>query len=539
MKLLLRLFSCSLATLVLGCCTQHHRPETDAARRPLTGSAESRQQGLAQALADAEKALADGLQDPAIRARYNAAVLRAAQAWMSISSDSSRTAAIACQSGDRAYTLKASWPSRLKFDELIPASTIKSRELKRRITRDGVGVPFVAWWKHNEERAKQEPFMNVGGYVSPVTATLSFSDAAGGKRTASLVLHDPRVQDTAIISGKTQTLAEDITSVGEFVLSLKEVRMSGLGALLRSGNHLDKLGLISLEPPAPNRVPVILVHGLMSKPATWQNVVNELWSDPLLQKSCQFYFFRYPTGVPVIYSAAKLRERLGVLHDELKRSGDRTNYNRMVLIGHSMGGLVSKSQVQESGDRLWVNVFGATPDKLNLSKDEVKALRSYLEYKPNPYVSRVIFVATPHRGSSLASGTLGSIGNRLVNLPNHIMGDALNMLQGQAPERGPIADLLKQGVPTSIDNLSPKSKFVQTSINLPLRPGLHVHSIIGNKKQKPLNDPSCSDGFVPYTSAHLDGVESELIVPYGHSAHEHPMAVDEIRRILHEHVRKL
>ena len=441
-------------------------------------------------------------------------------------------------SGHQTFELKASWPKDLRFDELVPAQQIKSRELKRRITTDGIGAPFVSLWKHSDERASKEPFMAVGGYISPVTATITFRLQSSGTSTASLVLHDPREVDSVTINGKSQPLAEDITAVGELLLSNRKVRMSGLGALLHSESHLDKLGLIALEKPAPDRIPVILVHGLMSRPATWQNVVNELWSDPKLQRTCQFYFFRYPTGVPVIYSAAKLRQKLTELHDTLSRQGAGWNAEHMVLIGHSMGGLVSKSQVQDSGDRLWVNIFGSTPDKLGMSKEQAAALRAYLEYKPNPYISRVIFVATPHRGSSLASGRLGSVGNWLVSLPNTIMNDAFNIMQGKAPENGPLAELLAKRVPTSIDNLSPKSKFVQTSINLPLRPGLHVHSIIGNKKQKPLSDPSCSDGFVPYTSAHLDGVESELIVPYGHSAHEHPQAVNEIRRILHEHVTK-
>lgn len=538
MNLRLRWISCSLAALVLSACTTHQRPEF-VAERSLSGlNTDARQTALAKALAEAEQASLSGLNTTESRQRYNAAVSSAVKLWVALSNDE-RSKPLVCTQGDKSFTLQASWPKKIVFDTLIDAHDIESREMKRRITREGVGEPFVAWWKFTDERAAKEPFMASAGYLSPLTATITFSKGSNGKQAASLVLHDPRSVKEVRLAGASRPLAEDITAVGEFLLSRSEVRMSGLGALLRSGKNLDKLGLIALERPDPERVPVVLVHGLMSRPATWQNVVNELWSDPKLQRTTQFYFFRYPTGVPVIYSAAKLRERLGVLHRELNVHGVSPGSREMVLIGHSMGGLVSKAQVQSSGDKLWVNVFGSTPDRLNLSQKEIDALRSYLEYQPNPYVSRVIFVATPHRGSSLAAGTFGAIGRGLVNLPNHIMSDAVSMLQGEAPEHGPLADMLRRGVPTSIDNLSPKSKFVQTSINLPLRPGLHVHSIIGNKKQKPLNDPACSDGFVPYTSAHLDGVESEKIVPYGHSAHEHPMAVEEIRRILHEHVRGL
>jgi len=334
-------------------------------------------------------------------------------------------------------------------------------------------------------------------------------------------------------------LAADFSAPGEFFLSQTQARMSGIGALLSTNTNLDKLGLIALEPPKRERIPVIFVHGLMSRPATWQNVINELWSDPQIRSQYQFYFFRYPSGVPVVYSAARLRERLDTLHGEYVKTGSRKHHHHMVLIGHSMGGLVSKSQVQDSEDKMWVNVFGSTPDNLNLSQAQIDSLRKYLEYKANPHVDRVVFVATPHRGSHLAQGWGGNLGSRLVRLPAHMVADVTSVLQRDLPEDSPLRRLVQEGLPTSISNLSPSSKFVQTSIAIPLRAGLHVHSIIGNKRQLPLKDPRCSDGVVPYSSAHLDGVESEFVVSSGHGAHEHPEAVAEIRRILHLHLAEL
>ncbi|MBL9116154.1 MAG: hypothetical protein JNJ83_14195 [Verrucomicrobiaceae bacterium] len=533
MKLGPRLILCLLVALPLSSCVSHQKQSSVSRRSFAFGN---KQGDLYRSLAEVRDASRLDLALASNQAEYNEAVEMAVGAWMEACDHKPQRGSRIISKDGHVVNIHANWPQNLEFDELISAREVKSRALKRRIAKSGVGAPFVAWWKYSDTRAEQEPFMAAGGYLSPVTATISVSVTKGNGLHAVLTLHDPRTVESVLINGKSTPLAEDISAVGEFLLSRKEIRMSGLGALLSSENHLDKMGLIALERPNPDRVPVVFVHGLMSKPATWQNVVNELWSDPKLQSSSQFFFFRYPTGVPVIYSAAKLRQKLSLLHDTMKKQGAGWNADHMALVGHSMGGLVSKSQVQDSGDRLWVNVFGSTPDRLNMSAEQREALRAYLEYKPNPYISRVIFVATPHRGSALAEGRLGAFGSKLVGLPGSIMGDALNIVQGRAPEHGPLRELMAKGVPTSIDNLSPKSQFVKTSISLPLRPGLHVHSIIGNKKQKPLNDPSCSDGFVPYTSAHLDNVESELIVPFGHSAHEHPQAVDEIRRILHEHV---
>ena len=40
------------------------------------------------------------------------------------------------------------------------------------------------------------------------------------------------------------------------------------------------------------------------------------------------------------------------------------------------------------------------------------------------------------------------------------------------------------------------------------------------------------DGVVKYESAHIDGVESEVVVRWEHSVQAHPNAIEEVRRIL-------
>ena len=534
-------------TLVIGlglvACSTTQRGGSSHAGAGLVTHIEKNRTALAQALAEADRASATGLKTAADQEAYRKATEKAVMSWLALSDDKTRSAGIDAGGAGQSYRLQASWPQNLLFDELIPARTIKGTELKQHFTRDGVGVPMVAWWKYTDERRKSDPFLIQCGYVTSVTATLEFRNAGTGVRSAVLVLHDPRVSESVRLAGASRPLAADFSAMGEHVLAMKgSGTMSALGALVRSDENLDKVGLIALERPAKDRIPVIMVHGLMSKPKTWQNVFNELGADPAIQKRYQLYFFRYPTGVPVLYSAAKMREQMILLHKELERVGGNQNYaHQMVLIGHSMGGLVSKMQVQGSGDRIWVSLFGSTPDKLQLTKEDRAALGKYFEFKPNPYVSRVIFVATPHRGSPLAheDATLGKLAKRLIKLPGRVLGNTFDVLQGQARRNPVLGKMLAKGVPTSVDNLSDKSQFVKTSMSLPLRPGLHVHSIIGNVKQKPLTDPECSDGFVPYQSSHLDGVESELVVPSGHSAHENPEAVAEMRRILLLHLKSL
>lgn len=531
-----KLLCIPLVALFLGACSSMPKSVTSRSSGSGYSFRGATSEELEQALADVDRVSTAGLQTKEDRQAYATATERAVALWLSLSDEKSRGQPMAAGA---LYRLESSWPKNLKFDELIPANTIKDKHLTRRITREGVGVPFVAHWNHTPDRKAAEPFLSDGGYLTSVTATIDFRGVAQGPRIASLRLHDSRVVEKVRLNGREQPLAADLSAYGECIMSKKEVQMAGIKALLRSSKYMNKMGLLALESPNEDRIPLVLVHGLMSRPATWENVINELGADPLIQKHYQVYLFRYPSGVPVLYSSAKLREELAKLHTTLEKRDTRLLSHHMVLIGHSMGGLVSKGQVQESGDRIWVNLLGDTPEKLGLTKTERDALSSYLEFDPNPSVSRVIFAATPHRGSKLADSRIAHIGRRLVSLPGRTFGTTFDILQGIASRDPKLGQLLANGMPTSMDNLSPESPYVKIANSLPFRPGVRLHSIIGNKDGKPLTDPECSDGVVPYSSSHLDAAESELIVRSGHGVHEKSEAIEEMRRILKVHLKAL
>ena len=511
---------------------------------PLAKAPETRQVHLGQrgtpldeldsALVEAERALSAGLDKPELRQAYATQIGRVLLLWLSLAEDKKAIVEVG-----KNYRIEARVPANLRFDELIPADTIKSKHLKRRLTREGAGIALVAHWKYSEERKTAEPFMSEAGYTVPVAATIDFSGPASGRRTATLTLHDPRVTQTVRLAGKTHPLAADLSAYGEYLMAMKDVQMKGLKALLHSSEYLDKLGLLAMEHPDKKRIPLVLVHGLMSRPATWENVINEFGLDPAIQRHYQIYLFRYPSGVPIIYSSEKLRTNLDALYSLLNSEGAGRNSRNMVLIGHSMGGLVSKTQVQDSGDHLWVNILGNTPDALGLSREEHEALRLYFEFDANPNIRRVIFAATPHRGSHVADTRLARFGRSLVKLPGQTFGGTFEVLESIAARNTLLGELMKRGMPTSVDNLSPNSPYVRIANSLPFRPGVRLHSIIGNKNGLPLDDPDCSDGFVPYSSSHLKGVESERVIRSDHSVHERAEAMEEMRRILLLHLHEL
>ena len=515
-----------LALAVSGCAVS----DPQGRRQSATLQGSSPPTSLAGALDAVDAALHTGLDTPAEEQAYNAAVENVVQFWTAATDGDTPAQRVPQVPG---YDVKVIAPADLCFDELILARTVKSKVMNRRVTRDGLGAPYVAHWTYTEERAKTAPFMTKGGYIRPVTATVEVVNGARGGKQARLTFHETRTEETVKLDGKTRPLAADFTAVGEYVVAMKAGSMPKLAALLRSGKYLGDLQLISLEPIDGKRIPLIFVHGLMSRPATWQQVYNELQAVPEIREKYQILFFRYPSGVPVIYSATKFRENLTTLYTEMdKRGGHQLSYHT-VVIGHSMGGLVTKLQVEQGGEKVWIGIFGKPRSQLHLTAKAESELSRYLDFNPDPHVERVIFAATPHRGSNMADGTLGSIGRKLVSLPGNLLGGTFTIIQELAPDNGALATLLAKGVPNSIDNLSPRSQFVKTSMALPLRPGLKINTIAGNKKNLPLDNPKAGDGVVPYSSAHLDGVESELVIAgSGHGVHETPEAQAEIERIL-------
>ena len=71
---------------------------------------------------------------------------------------------------------------------------------------------------------------------------------------------------------------------------------------------------------------------------------------------------------------------------------------------------------------------------------------------------------------------------------------------------------------------------------IPITPGVPYNTIIGDRGRG--DSPNSSDGVVPYWSSHMNGAESEDIVPSGHGAHQNPQAIAEVLRILKTNARQ-
>ena len=241
------------------------------------------------------------------------------------------------------------------------------------------------------------------------------------------------------------------------------------------------------------------------------------------------WLFIYNSGNPIALSAMRLRESLVAVRRDIDPEGKDVALNQMVVIGHSQGGLLTKMTVVESGSRFWDSRIKVPFDKADLDPETRDLVARALFVRPLPFVTRVIFIATPHRGSFLASNPIARFGNKFVNLPGGLAKSAVQL--GNLRESSALGTPFV--IPTALDNMDPSSPFIQTLASLRIALGVHAHSIIPVSRTGPVENGN--DGVVEDKSAHIDGVESELVVRSGHSTQSRPETIEEVRRILYEH----
>jgi hypothetical protein len=429
------------------------------------------------------------------------------------------------------------WAGHLLRD-LRPAAHVQVRGLRNRYRRAGIGAPLVAGLtpRPGEEQryARIPPVLRV-----PVTVFLRLDHVreglATGELRGALEVYSMDTASEVEVDGRPEPLEFEPSAAIAYTLDRAPVWDSEIRAFL-AGSFLKGGGaLYAMTPYRPGRVPVVLVHGTASSPARWADLVNELEADPRIAPRVQLWFFSYNTGLPLLYSGGLFREMLTKAVAELDPKGTDPAMSRMVLIGHSQGGLLTKLAVVESGNRFWDNVSETPFEDLRVSNETREILRRSMFMTPLPFVTRVVFIATPHRGSDVA----GFLVNRLrwlvawaLTLPPNLIRITGEVLVGS--EDPLLRHQLRQGLPRSVDNMSPGNQGIKTLASLPIAPGVTAHSIIAVKAGGSLAEGG--DGVVSYRSAHIDEAASELIVQSGHSVQSHPDAIEEVRRILLQHL---
>jgi len=438
--------------------------------------------------------------------------------------------------------LSASWEADAwkpeLFTQFVAADAFRVNGLRNRHRQSGIGAALLG------ERGPLDSSTSEAGdsRLPPTHQAVALTGVMRGLRLVGdgrwlpefvdLAIYDPNRTSTLQIAGHEVPLESDFSAALAHTLGQSEpLRRAGLGGLLHVTDWQEIGGLYMLEPFDPARIPVVFVHGLMSSPVTWREMANDLWSTPSIRAKYQFWFFFYPTGMPFGLTAVSLRDSLEDIRCRCDPEGSSEALRRMVLVGHSMGGLVSRLLVTDPGTALWDALSSVPFDEAALSPEDRELVTRAIVSPPVEGVTRVVFLAVPHRGSDLADRAAGRFASRFVRLPPTLVEAAIRVFHSEDSASG---RTMSRTISNGIDSLSPQSPFLRTLAELPVAPGVTTHSIIGDRSATP--GPDGTDGIVPFSSSHLAGVASELVIPGSdHSVALHPAAIREVRRILNEH----
>ena len=405
------------------------------------------------------------------------------------------------------------------LDHLHTAQQLRRRFRLAASRKDGWGGALVGIHKPANPR---KHFLPPQGLAVPVTAVVDFNPVRSRNTDLTLdakfTLYDPGKRETIRMNGAERPLAADFTATYSYY---PNPVFLGIQAMLRPATHREQAGLYLLEPYDPNQIPVVFVHGLMSAPQMWVPVFSAIESDPELRGRFQFWVFAYPTGDPILLSALQLRESI----ESVYRLYPETK--GMVLIGHSIGGIASRLQALPTGRVLWDALFKGDADRLYAALPRDDLVKRALIFKSNPRVKRIVFICTPHRGSYLASNWIGALAVSLIRFPSTFLGETASEIMASLQSNAGLKRL-----PTAINDLSPRSPVLIGLNKLPIE--TPYHSIIGDRGRG--NTPNSSDGVVAYWSSHLEGAQSETIVPASHGAYALPQTIAELKRILRLHL---
>ena len=401
---------------------------------------------------------------------------------------------------------------------------------------DGLGVPLFAVHRPGQEELdRRQGAERLFPYceVYAVTALLRPGQGLGaGGGAWVLELHDALTTDLVPVGDRVEPLAADLTTATAYHIARGRLSRYERISFLTPERLVRQSGLHMLHPYERGKIPVVMIHGLGSSPKAWGRVLNELRGDPALRARYQFWTYMYPTGNPFHLSAARLRQALREAREVVDPDQTDAAYDQMVLIGHSMGGLMTRLAITESGDAFWRIVSNRPIESLVAGPEDRELITHVFYFQPIPFVKRVVFIATPHRGSELANDFLGRIGDALIKIPDPLKRSHDALVAQNEP--GFFTPKFQAGVPSSIDDLEVSDPYLTALDRLPPAPWVEAHSIVGKVGDGPLE--TSSDGVVPYRSSHIDWAVSERVVPRSHACQDAPETIKELRRILALHL---
>lgn len=358
-----------------------------------------------------------------------------------------------------------------------------------------------------------------------ITCVLYFDE-----RNCRIQLLDPLENEEVELNGETYPLAADFQA--PLALSLAELhhkRMELQGFFHPADTEMTER-LARLQSYNPEKIPLLFIHGLGNSPATFMPLIDHLRKDRTFRENYQVWYFAYRSGLPYPMAADALDKQLDEFSDRY------AGHRKIVLIGHSMGGMIARRLITDSGMAIWDSIYPKPPEEMPFSPGTLDVIQDSIIFEARDDIDRVIFASASHRGSYEATKLLGRLGASVI-------GDPIPQTQASR-EAYALArpELVAEGygrIPNSVNLLDPEGNFIRQMDKLPIAPGIPYHSLIGDRGKGgnlDRTEPVSTDGVVPYWSSHMDGAASELVIPSDHWSHLHPEGMAEIRRILLLHL---
>jgi pimeloyl-ACP methyl ester carboxylesterase len=395
--------------------------------------------------------------------------------------------------------------------------------LTRRYGCSGLGVPLVVERRRSDCDPIEARFFPERSFFA-ATAVLRF-DAPG----PVLEFHNPLVQRAIDTEAGSLPLARDLSAA--LAQTLEVAPRSYFAGFIEPGRATTASRLNFVAPYQPGKVPVVLIHGLFSDPLSWADLVNDLGAVPGFAERFQVWTFRYPTGQGFLQSAAALRRELRAAVELLDPAGNDPTLRQMVLVGHSMGGLIAKLQVAYSDELVWNRLASIPLEEIATTESTRALLAETCYFNPSPHVARVVFIASPHCGSLRSSEFVGRGAAHFVE-PSPQQAAIHEQLVRDNP--GVFNPEFERRFPTSIDMLAPNSPLLEAMRQMRLAQDVQLHNIVGVSHALSLDGPS--DGVVSVHSASHPGCQSVLAIGAPHAkVHRSLRTSAEVWLILQSH----
>lgn len=440
------------------------------------------------------------------------------------------------------------------IEQLISTYNLNFSGLRSINRRDGFGAEFALVLPEVARTTKTTYIVDPLNYAyknghnpnlhAPRYLAATITAQPKGAQSIERILHhgdfeisayDPYQYESVQVAQKTYPLAANFSAPYGLWLAQNNLGKAAYLSLIDRDDRLTMPHLYMLEPYNPNKKVIILVHGLASSPEAWVRLTNDIMGDPVLREHYQVWQVFYSTNMPILESRFQIYALLTQAF--AKVDANAAAKDDAVLVGHSMGGIISRLLVSNA-DITQATLALMNNRQLNRYRN-LPIVRQRMVMQQIPNIDRAIFLAAPHRGTDFADRWFTKAARKVIKLPVAFLtavGDAL------VDEDPSLKELWQQIDRSLIQNgpsdLSHQSKFMQLTQDIMPRQNLPFHSIIGNNTG--LDDlTQINDDVVPYQSAHLKAAQSEKIIRGSHSIQETPEAVLELRRILRLHLTQL